>query len=352
MSSQSRPAPRKFNKAKRKTFSIAGVVINPLTYFGLVALISALFFISKKTSITEDFCLTASLSSCSPKEQELFFKQTEENLPEAQQSLVINSNTFKEAVPVMVFEGQSRGSMAEPGENKEALEYTVEKGDTLSSIAEKFGISLETILWANDLNKNSKIAPGQKLIILPVSGLTHLVGKGETVSELAALYKTEASEIISFNELSDRAEVFAGDILIIPGGKMPVKQSVATYSVPLASNYFICPIPAPCNITQGLHWYNAIDFSNGGCGESVFAAAGGTVQRTGYHSVAGRYVRILHPNGVVTFYGHLSATLVSPGEKVSQGELIGYVGNTGYTVGVTGCHLHFEVRGAENPFAK
>ena len=56
---------------------------------------------------------------------------------------------------------------------KEILEYTVQSGDTLSKIAEDFGISLETVLWANDLSKNATISPGQKLIILPVTGALH-----------------------------------------------------------------------------------------------------------------------------------------------------------------------------------
>jgi murein DD-endopeptidase MepM/ murein hydrolase activator NlpD len=58
--------------------------------------------------------------------------------------------------------------------------------------------------------------------------------------------------------------------------------------------------------------------------------------------------------GISTFYGHLSAINVKVGQDVSQGQIIGYVGHTGYTIpaGPAGCHVHFEVRGARNPFAK
>jgi len=93
-------------------------------------------------------------------------------------------------------------------------------------------------------------------------------------------------------------------------------------------------------------------FSNKSCGEPVYAAAGGTIQRIGYHTMGGNYVRVLHPNGVVTYYGHLVRAAMSSGTKVFQGEIIGYTGHSGYTIpaGPAGCHLHFEVRGATNPF--
>lgn len=282
--------------------------------------------------------------------QSLFLEQKNTAFLATFEALVINKNTFKESSSTTTFEAKTLAVLSPSEiERKEIGEYVVEEGETLLSIAEKFSISLNTILWANDLTNSSLISSGQKLTILPVNGLTHLVAKGETLSELAKLYQADVDAIININEISLDGDIFAGDVLIIPGGKKPV-QKVVSYSAPLASSYFIVPVPSPFKVTQGLHWYNAIDFANGGCGSSVFAAAGGEIQRTGYNGTAGNYVRILHPNGIVTFYGHLSKILVSPGQNVSQGETIGYLGNTGYTVGVTGCHVHFEVRGARNPF--
>ncbi|MBL7156099.1 MAG: M23 family metallopeptidase [Candidatus Pacebacteria bacterium] len=266
--------------------------------------------------------------------------------------IVLSGNTFKESSAITAVQEKSFAVLSfdqQEIEQGEIIEYVVKSGESFSLIAQKFGISVNTILWSNDLTNNSTISPGQKLTILPINGLTHLVRSGETASELAGFYKTDVSEIIDFNDLSNEGEIFAGDLLIIPNGKKPAKTAI-NYSAPLASSYFICPISSPCGITQGLHWYNAVDFSNGSCGEPIFAAAGGEVQKTGYHKTAGNYVRIVHPNKVVTFYGHLSRILVKPGQAVSQGGIIGYVGNTGYTIGATGCHIHFEVRGAKNPF--
>jgi murein DD-endopeptidase MepM/ murein hydrolase activator NlpD len=238
-------------------------------------------------------------------------------------------------------------------ENK-IIHYIVEKGDTISGIAQKFNISIETILWANSLSKRSVLKPGQELIILPVSGIMHLVKRGETLSWIAKVYKADIEEIISFNNLNPDGKIFVGDLLIIPGAKKPTIPASPARFASLPNSYFICPIPSPCRITQGLHWYNAVDFSNGKCGEPVYAAAQGTIQRTGYQRILGRYVRILHSNGVVTLYGHLSKILVSPGQAVSQGEIIGYTGYSGHTIpaGPAGCHLHFDVRGGRNPFAR
>jgi len=249
--------------------------------------------------------------------------------------------------------GAVSGQIGEP----HIQQYIVQKGDTISSIAQKFNISVDTILWANNLSRKSVIKPGQKLTILPVSGVLHLVKKGDTLSSIAKTYKADKEEIVAYNNIKDEGKIYVGDLLIIPGGKMPARTYAYSRSssyTALPSTYFICPIPQPCRITQGLHWYNAVDFSNGKCGEPVYAAAGGTVQRTGYGNIPGRYIRILHPNGVVTFYGHLSKILVVPGQKVSQGQIIGYTGYSGYTIpaGPAGCHLHFDVRGARNPFAR
>ena len=209
---------------------------------------------------------------------------------------------------------------------------------------------------ANDLTSKSKVKIGQKLIILPVTGVLYHVKKGDTLNGIAQSYKGKTSEIVEINNLSDEGDIFIGDILIIPGGKIPAKKTTSAPSqIPVGSSYFICPTTS-CRISQGLHYYNAIDFS-GKCGEPIYASAGGTVQRAlyGWNGGAGNYVRIIHPNGVATMYGHLQSILVSPGQTVSQGEMVGLMGGKPGTPGAgisTGCHVHFDVRGSKNPFAR
>ena len=273
------------------------------------------------------------------------FPKTWQNFPEF---IFVENNSLKFSLPPAFVSGKVFGTIVEE-QRKEIQEYTVEEGDTLSSISQKFGISLETILWANNLDKNSVIKPGQKLIILPVDGVLHEVRAGDTLSGIAEKYQAKIEDIISFNELESPDDIYIGDILIIPGGKMPSPKPAPQPLTPLAQGYFICPVAGGCRITQGLHWYNAVDFSNGKCGEPILAAAGGTVLKAGWNRVAGNYIKILHPNGVVTMYGHLQTIFVSPGEQVSQGQIIGTMGATGRA---TGCHLHFDVFGAKNPFIK
>ncbi len=229
----------------------------------------------------------------------------------------------------------------------EILEYRVEEGDTVSSIAQKFNISSQTILWANNLSSSAKIKVGQKLIILPVSGVLYTVKQGDTLSDIAKRYKADVKKIIEYNGLSEEGDIYVGDSLIIPGGKNPVNINVNSRSlIPVADSYFL--LPAQGKITQGLHYYNAIDVANN-CGSPIIAVSDGIVQRAGWIKVGGQRVTILHSNGVVTYYGHLSKILVSPGQKVSSGDIIGYMGRTGYA---TGCHLHFQVIGAKNYLTK
>lgn len=275
----------------------------------------------------------------------------EVGFPESPELIVMNQDTLLAASPPVTITPKVLGAIVGTLEGEggaEIAHYIVEEGDTIASLAEKFGISTNTILWANGLSKNAQLKLEQELTILQVSGVLHAIRPNETLGSIASLYKVKAQKIVDANNLDSANDIFAGDLLVIPGG---APLPVSSY-IPLANSYFIYPIPAPHYITQGLHPFNAVDFSNGLCGESVFAAAGGVVQKIGYSSIGGNYVRILHPNGVVTYYGHLSSIGASPGLRVSQGEVIGYTGNTGYTIGPTGCHVHLEVRGAVNPFTR
>jgi LysM repeat protein len=317
-------------------------------------------FVPKTGSEIENNSLAASTGdAASP------FIQSVSIQPDSPEFCLIQDNTLVGFAPPMTVTPQVLGViMGEAGSDitKDVTEYEVKTGDTLTSIAANFGISLNTLLWANDLTAKSKLKIGQELIILPTSGVLHYVKSGDTVSGLAQKYKTKASEIVEFNELASDDDIFIGDILVIPNGTMPasVKQNYASSgNIPVASSYFICPIASPCHITQKLHWYNAIDFSHGKCGDSIYAAAGGVIQRVkyGWNGGAGNTITILHPNGVVTSYGHILSALVSPGDQVYQGQIIGLMGGNTATQGIgagksTGCHVHFAIHGATNPFAR
>jgi LysM repeat protein len=238
--------------------------------------------------------------------------------------------------------------------------YIVEEGDSLSQIAELFSVSVNTIVWANELKNNADIHPGKQLLILPVSGVQHTVEKGDTLSSLAKKYGGNEEEIMLFNRLSEK-DLIKGSVITVPGGEhpkakkeevSPVKNtSFAQKSETVKGGYFIHPLPGSTK-TQGPHGYqgNSLDFSKGVIGSPVRASAGGTVLVSkvgGWNGGYGNYVVLNHPNGTQTLYAHLHTNSVSVGEYVGQGDTVGTVGNTGRS---TGPHLHFEVRGARNPF--
>ena len=317
------------------------------------------FFIFSSNSVLkslEDFSLLASAVDSG---QELFATGSNNVTRESPNMNFVQNNSLVAVAPPMTIDVDTLGSMIggikeDDGIRKEILEYVVEPGDTLSTIASKFDISLSTILIANDLGSKSTIKLGQKLIILPVTGVIYHVKNGDTLGNIAKTYKGKTAEIITVNNLSGEGNIFIGDILVIPNGKIPVSGSSAyAADIPVGSSYFIAPL-AKYTITQGLHWYNAIDFA-APCGTPIYAAAAGVIQRVeyGWNGGAGNYVRILHPNGVVTMYGHVQKSLVVQGQNVSQGERIALVGGKPGTTGAglsTGCHVHFDVRGARNPF--
>ncbi|MEK7103862.1 MAG: M23 family metallopeptidase [Patescibacteria group bacterium] len=268
---------------------------------------------------------------------------------------IIGGSVLSPQSPPFLVSGKALADLIGTSEGKREIEeYEVTQGDTIASLAEKFDITAATIAEANSLSIKSTLKLGQKLIILPVSGLVHFVRSGETLNKLAIIYKANPQDIIEANDVgSDGSAIFAGDILVIPGGVKPKAVDIKTYpKVAVSKSYFMIPI-ANARKTQGLHWFNAVDFSNGGCGGPVVASAVGTVQKLGTGSVSGNYINIIHTNGVVTYYGHLSKFTVVAGQKVNQGQIIGYIGHTGLTIpaGEAGCHVHFDVRFAVNPFS-
>ncbi len=233
--------------------------------------------------------------------------------------------------------------------------YVVRKGDSISQIAKMFNVTPSTVMWANDL-QNGLIKEGQALVILPVSGVSHAVKQGDTVASIAKKYKGDADEIFQFNNLTPGEPLAAGTIIVVPDGegeRLTSTTGIATSRArgtngPSYAGYYIRPV-VTARKSQGLHGYNGVDLA-APTGTPVIASASGDViisRNSGWNGGYGKYVVINHGNGTQTLYAHMSEVIVGVGWHVVQGQVIGYVGNTGKS---TGSHLHFEIRGAKNPF--
>jgi LysM repeat protein len=237
--------------------------------------------------------------------------------------------------------------------------YEVKQGDTIADVAKLFNVSVNTIIWANNLPSRT-ITKGDTLIILPITGIKHVVKKGETVTAIAKKYKADAQDIAIYNGTSVDATLAVGDTIIVPDGEIEAIQSPKpksktktsrilnsyTYSAP--SGFLVRPIVGGRK-SQGLHGHNGIDLA-AAPGTPVLAAATGRIivaKLGGYNGGYGNMIIIAHDKGIQTVYAHLRAVYVSQGQEVTQGQTIGELGNTGRS---TGPHLHFEVRGAKNPF--
>ncbi len=236
----------------------------------------------------------------------------------------------------------------------EIVYHIVKPGDSVSTIAAEYEISVNTILWENNLSAYSLIRPGQKFTILPTTGITHKVVKGDNLSKISKKYGIEEAKITEANKITDNSKLAVGEKLIIPGGRK------ASYSARTSSRYtgisaivdMVRPPGATPSsnkmnwptvgyrITQYYSWrHRGVDIANKK-GTAVYAADAGTVESTGWTSGYGNTVIINHGGGKKTRYAHLSKFYVKKGQKVGKGDSIAAMGSTGWS---TGSHLHFEI---------
>lgn len=245
----------------------------------------------------------------------------------------------------------------------EILEYEVKGGDTVSGVAQEFGVTVNTIRWANNLSDVDDIHPGDALKILPVAGVAHKVQSGDTIFSVAKKYRAEPQAILDFpfNDVGDDFALRVGQVLIVPDGAPPEKpkpppvQYLARANVPTSqtSGSGLFRWPTTGYIGQYFAYYHkGIDIVNSSAPD-VVAADAGKVTVSGWpdNSGYGRRVVIDHGSGYSTLYGHLASAYVGAGEYVAKGERIGKMGTTGRS---TGIHLHLEIYKngvAQNPLS-
>lgn len=232
--------------------------------------------------------------------------------------------------------------------------YAVQKGDTLSTIAKKYGISTETVRWANNLT-NDDIAIGDELSIPPVTGIIHKVVSGETVYTIAKKYDTDPQKIVEFpfNDFAnpETFSLVAGQSLVVPDGVKPSERPLTPRRqvylvqgpVSISNAGFTWPVSG--GISQFASWYHmALDIT-APFGTPITAAQDGKVAVVSLGTWDGGYgnnVWVDNGNGTATHYAHMSSVYLKPGDGVQAGKtVIGAVGMTGRT---TGAHVHFEIR--------
>ena len=247
---------------------------------------------------------------------------------------------------------------ASSGDRKKIISHVVEKGETLGSIAQKYSIALNTILWENRLTSRSTLSIGDVIRILPFDGVTYKVAKGDTVAAIAKKFGSETTKIAEANNI-DNAQVFVGEILFIPDAK-PLAGAIAQKpsSKPSGGSAVVTPpvsVARPNDSGTRLLWptsgrvitqyyggkHTGIDV-DGHYDSPIYASEDGVVVKSEWNSNGyGYYVVIDHGGGMQTLYAHASKRFVEAGEQVTRGQVVAMVGTTGRS---TGTHLHYEVR--------
>ena len=222
-------------------------------------------------------------------------------------------------------------------------DYTVRKGDTVSGIASRAGLrNFGTLLSVNNIDNARRISAGQTLQIPSTDGLLYTVKKNETLAGIAATHKVNVTALLDANDLTHET-LSVGQKLFIPGA------SLSSFELRKAlGELFIYPIMGRLTspfgyrndpFTGARSFHSGIDLA-APIGTSVKATLDGRIAETGFNRIFGNYVIITHDRGYQSLYGHLSAIYVKRGQYVTQGAIVGAVGNTGYS---TGPHLHLSI---------
>lgn len=256
------------------------------------------------------------------------------------------------------------GGLAASTTREGVMTYIVQPGDSLSEIAWKFGVSTQTVIWANDLSDVNLVKVGDHVRIPPTTGVLHVVEAGENLADLAAKYSVPVEAVIAYplNRIENPDQLISGEMIMFPGGIKPPPPPVVAAANPGTSAAAAgspggsAPPAPPSAATRGIRpgWPVAGTISqyfSGGhpaldiaapYGSPLHAVESGTVvvAAFGWNGGYGTMVDIDHGNGYVSRYAHMSTLAVEKGQYVAKGQYLGNVGVTGIT---TGPHVHFEI---------
>jgi len=220
--------------------------------------------------------------------------------------------------------------------------YTVQVGDTLSGIAQRSGLAMDTVISFNGIQDARALKVGSRLALPNANGLKYRVRRGDSLEEIAHRFGVALNDLLDWNNL-ESSLIVPGQELFVPGARLGEHELNRVFG-----RLFILPTRGRLSSRFGMRgdpftgvsrFHNGLDVA-GAVGTPVLAAMSGRVSMVGFNPNYGRYVILSHAEGFQTLYGHLDGFQVRKGARVKQGEPIGTMGNSGYS---TGSHLHFAI---------
>lgn len=220
--------------------------------------------------------------------------------------------------------------------------YTVQAGDSLSAIAQRFGLAMDTLISFNGIQDARALKVGARLILPNGNGLMYRVRRGDSLEGIARRFTVALNDLLDWNSL-ESSLIVPGQELFVPGARLSEHELNRVFG-----RLFILPARGRLSSRFGMRgdpftgvsrFHNGIDLA-GAVGTPVLAAMSGRVSMLGFNPNYGRYLILSHAEGFQTLYGHLDGFRVRKGARVKQGESIGTMGNSGYS---TGSHLHFAI---------
>ena len=222
-------------------------------------------------------------------------------------------------------------------------DYIVKRGDTISGIAYKMGLkNIGTIFSANNVTNAKRIMSGTHLTIPSMDGILYTVKKEDSLDNISKKFNVPIEALLDANDLSD-VEISFNTKLFIPGASLSIMELKKAMG-----ELFIYPINGRLTSPFGYRrdpftgrksFHSGIDLA-APTGTPIKVILDGVVNLTSYSRIFGNYVIVTHPNGYQTLYGHVSAFSAKKGDRVSQGDIIAFVGNTGMS---TGPHVHLSI---------
>jgi murein DD-endopeptidase MepM/ murein hydrolase activator NlpD len=227
-------------------------------------------------------------------------------------------------------------------------QYRVKRGDAISVIAQRYGISVGAIIASNEIRNARTLQEGAVLRIPNIDGIPYQIKNGDSLLKIAASFNIPLEVILDVNDIKSD-NIVPGETIFIPGARMndiDLRLSLGElFMYPVQSRYVTSPYGMrkdPISGVVSLH--TGIDL-RADTGTTVMASLDGVISVIAENWLYGKYIIMTHDNGYKTLYAHLNSYSVNRGDRVARGRKIGESGNTGYS---TGPHLHFSIYDKNN----